>query len=288
MTGEDLTLDDLLPVKTARIVRPRPPALTSIPALLSTFQNEWDALALETFNLREQLTRTREELATSLYQHDAAVRVIARLTSERDEARDALSKVTVSGAGASNGDAMAVDAEALPEELVAKVEATQAKLSKSRKKRPVPEGWATAEDVSTFAISTESASNVEQPTTLSVEEDYAAVGGLGGHVAIYSIEANKVERSMQVSEPVTDSIWKGSRVVFATAKGSVKVFENGSEVVSFSDHAGPATALAMHPSGDILASVGSDKSFVFYDLVALKRATRVFSNSCKSAFRALF
>ncbi|KAK9791888.1 putative WD40-repeat-containing domain protein [Seiridium cardinale] len=283
VTGEDLTLDDLLPIKTARIVRPRPPALTSIPALLTTFQNEWDALALETFNIREQLTRTREELATALYQHDAAVRVIARLTSERDEARDALSKVTVSGNGASNGDAMAVDAEALPAELVARVEETQAKLSKSRKKRPVPEGWATADDISSFAVSTESASNIEMPTTLSVEEDYAAVGGLTGDVAIYSIEAEKVERSLQVNEPVTDSIWKGQRVVFATGKGSVKVFENGTEVASFSDHAGAATALALHPSGDILASVGSDKSFVFYDLVSLKRATRVFNNSSLTA-----
>lgn len=128
MSGEDLTLDDLLPIKSSRIVRPRPPTLTSIPALLSTFQNEWDTLALETYNLREQLARTREELATALYQHDAAVRVIARLTKERDEARDALSKVTVSAGAPSNGDAMVVDAEGLSEELAAKVDETQTKF----------------------------------------------------------------------------------------------------------------------------------------------------------------
>lgn len=127
ISGEELTLDDLLPIKSARIVRPRPPTLTSIPALLSTFQNEWDALALETYNLTEQLTRTREELATALYQHDAAIRVIARLTRERDEARDALSRVSVSAGAPSNGDAMAVDSEGLSEGLVAKVEETQAR-----------------------------------------------------------------------------------------------------------------------------------------------------------------
>lgn len=122
-TGEALTTDDLLPLTQSHIVRPRPPTLTSIPALLATFQNEWDALALETFNLKEQLSRTREELATALYQHDAAVRVIARLTKERDEAREALSKVSVS-AGATNGDAMAIDsAEGLPEDLAEKVNA---------------------------------------------------------------------------------------------------------------------------------------------------------------------
>lgn len=124
-SGEALTAEDLLPIKSSRIVRPRPPTLTSIPALLATFQNEWDALALETYNLREQLARTREELATALYQHDAAVRVVARLTKERDEARDALGKVTVTN-GAGAGDAMAVDSvEALPEELAAAVDETQ-------------------------------------------------------------------------------------------------------------------------------------------------------------------
>lgn len=138
VTGDELDLEDLLPIRTARVVRPRPPTLTSIPALLSTFQNEWDALALETYKLKQQLSQTREELATALYQHDAAVRVIARLTKERDEARAALSRVTVTagaggtGAGAAaNGDAMAVDNEALPEDLAGKVDETQKKYAYS-------------------------------------------------------------------------------------------------------------------------------------------------------------
>ncbi|KAI1402896.1 Prp19-domain-containing protein [Hypoxylon fuscum] len=283
VSGEDLGIDDLLPIKSSRIVRPRPPTLTSIPALLSTFQNEWDSLALETYNLREQLARTREELATALYQHDAAVRVIARLTKERDEARDALSKVTVSAGSASNGDAMAVDAEGLPEELAVKVDETQAKLSKSRKKRPVPEGWATAEDITSFAVETTNSLPVPQATTVSVQEAYAVIGGLQGNVSIYSIDSDKVERSLQVNEPVTDSIWEGSRVFFSTSKGSVKVFESGSEIASFSDHAGPANGLAIHPSKEILASIGSDKSFVFYDLVNLQRATRVYTNAALTA-----
>ena len=124
-TGEALTEEDLLPIKNSRIVRPRPATLTSIPALLKTFQDEWDTLSLEVYNTKEQLARTREELTTALYQHDAAVRVIARLTRERDEARESLSKVTVME-GAGNGDDMQVDSvEALPEELSAKVQETQ-------------------------------------------------------------------------------------------------------------------------------------------------------------------
>ena len=297
-TDEELDLDDLLAVKTARIVRPRPPTLTSIPALLSTFQNEWDSLALEAYNLQEQLARTREELATALYQHDAAVRVITRLTKERDEARLALSKVTVSAGSASNGDAMAVDSEALPEELVDVVNDTHQRsvpispalccpvfadlrrLSKARKKRPVPKGWVKADAVASFEKLATETVPVTKVTSVGVEGDYAAVGGFEGDVAIVAIESAKLERSFKVDEPITDTLWLGTRIIVATGKGSVKVYDAGSEVASFSDHAGPATGLALHPSEDILAAVGVDKSIVLYQLSTLKRVARVFADSC--------
>jgi pre-mRNA-processing factor 19 len=154
-------------------------------------------------------------------------------------------------------------------------------MSKSRKKRPVPQGWAKPDDIAAFAVGTTNALPVPQATTLAVQEDYAAVGGLDGTVAIYSVEADKLERSLKVDEPVTDSIWVGSKVIVSTSKGSVKVFDSGSEVASFSDHAGAVTGLSLHPSQEILASVGSDKSFVLYDLVNLRRATRVYTNAGK-------
>ena len=129
VNGEELSTDDLVELKTARIVRPRPPTHTSIPSLLSVFQNEWDAIVLETYELKQQLAQTRQELSTALYQHDAAVRVIARITKERDEARDTLSKLSISGGGSagSNGDAMQVDGQPLPDAIVAKVDAIQQK-----------------------------------------------------------------------------------------------------------------------------------------------------------------
>lgn len=127
MNGEELTTDDLIDIKTQRVVRPRPPTLTSIPSLLSIFQEEWDALALETYTLQQNLAQTRRELSAALYQHDAAVRVIARLTKERDEARDALSKVTVGATrSAAGGEAMQVDSEGLPQAVLERVENTQA------------------------------------------------------------------------------------------------------------------------------------------------------------------
>ena len=132
-TGEEVAAEDLIELRTPRTVRPRPPTLTSIPSLLGVFQEEWDALALETYTLKQNLAQTRQELSTALYHHDAAVRVIARLTRERDEAREALSKVSIgSRVPPTNGDAMQVDNTGLSDALIARVDETKAKYVDSQ------------------------------------------------------------------------------------------------------------------------------------------------------------
>jgi pre-mRNA-processing factor 19 len=109
VTGEKLEESDLVSVKASTYVPlsvmhqcsnqtplplgpgaavPRPPTHSSIPALLTALQNEWDALVLETFTLKQQYNSTRQELSYALYSQDAASRVIARLMRERDAARE--------------------------------------------------------------------------------------------------------------------------------------------------------------------------------------------------------
>ena len=48
---------------------------------------------LETHELRKNANKLRQELSYALYKEDAAVRVLARVMRERDEARQALASV---------------------------------------------------------------------------------------------------------------------------------------------------------------------------------------------------
>ncbi|KAL8763221.1 MAG: hypothetical protein Q9184_000939 [Pyrenodesmia sp. 2 TL-2023] len=282
VTDEELSTDDLVELKTSRIVRPCPPTLTSIPSLLSVFQNEWDALALETYTLRQQLVQTRQELSTALYQHDAAVRVIARLSQERDEAREALSRVSVLGTQTSNGEVMHVDSTGLPSDLIAKVEATQEKLSKTRRKRTPPDDWVTSDSLNSFVPVDQSEALYAGVRSFSVNPrgDLALVGGREGQLGVYSMSEKAIIQKMNAGPgSITDVLWTGDRAAASTSTGNVKIWENETEVASFAGHAGEVTALAIHPSGDILASVGIDNTYIFYDLLSNTIATRVLTNA---------
>ena len=280
-TGESLTSEDLIELQTARIVRPRPPQHTSVPSLLHIFQEEWDALALEAYTLKENLIKTRQELSTALYENEGAVRLIAKYKKERDEAKDALSKVNVGSTTATgDGDAMQVDSAPLSSSIIAKVDATQAELMKGRRKRPVPEEWATSDEISRYRAVDTSEPLYPGGSTLAVQDDLALVGGSDGVAGIYSISTQKVVHAVKGGGgAITDGLWAGSRVVVSTGSGRVKVFESQQEVASFSVHAGEVSGLALHPSGEILASVGVDKSYVLYDLTTDQVLTQVYCDS---------
>lgn len=144
VTNEPLTLDDIVAVQSPeKIVQARAPSDTSIVNLLKIFQNEWDALMLESFKLKKHLHSVRQELSHALYQHDAACRVIARVVKERDQARAELANTQQSMSIAIQGSqrsAMDVDEGGLDEVTISRIKTKSEQLSALRKSnKKVPE-----------------------------------------------------------------------------------------------------------------------------------------------------
>ena len=86
ITNEPLNEDQLIEIKKfQKVVKPKLPSVSSIPDLLGQLRNEWDACMLDSFELKQHLLTTRQELSHALYQLDASYRVIARLKNQVDE-----------------------------------------------------------------------------------------------------------------------------------------------------------------------------------------------------------
>ena len=98
ITGEPMNVSDIVPIELSatEIARsPRKSKQDSIPSMLAMFQNEWDGLTLELFDLRKQVAELKKELSLALYRQDAAVNVATTAIKEKDEARRALQQIAL-------------------------------------------------------------------------------------------------------------------------------------------------------------------------------------------------
>ena len=295
VTSEPMELSDLLPVKTTTTTKPRNLAATSIPGMLQLFQNEWDAVMLECFTLKQQLETVRQELGRSLYEHDAACRVIARLIKERDDARQALAEMRPSapaapavpaaasngGASAAGGSAAAMEVEAtgLSAEASAHIDATHKSLSKGRKKRAMPAGYPDAAALSAYSqVGAIPAAHTAGPTCLDshATQPRVATGGADGSVVIASSSAaDGLQKSGGYSSgsqrlsaiklhPTQDLLLASSH------DGTAKLHEASSGTLkhTFAVHAGPVTGCALHATGDYAVTASTDRTWALVDLNA--------------------
>ena len=155
------------------------------------------------------------------------------------------------------------------------------RLSKTRRKRTVPEDWATAETIENLKPSKSSKPQHPGASAIAIDStgELAVFGGADGDVTVYSISKAKAMHHVKAGAAVTDALWAGKTAVVSTASGEIKGFSGKKEAFSFSGHAGQATALALHPCEEILASVGVDKSYIFYDLTSLSQILQITTNT---------
>ncbi|XP_075250536.1 pre-mRNA-processing factor 19-like [Convolutriloba macropyga] len=306
INGEPLEIEQLVDINIAQPVKAKPPSATSVPAILKALQDEWDAVMLNSFTLRQQLQTTRQELSHALYQHDAACRVIARLTKEVNAAREALSAlkpqagVTPSAPPsaltpnslAQNPIQPSPNAQTTPQalvlaepigmtdEIINKLNENSNHLTTERKKRgkTVPEGLNPVDEVKGFEMKASQSGlhSASVPGILCVDvfqaDDSKILTGGMDKMAIVSNRSTEqiVSQLKGHTKKVSHAVYHTSRDVAFTASADCTVATWNVPEASCSNvikaHALPVTGLSLHATGDYILSCSEDKHWAFSDI----------------------
>lgn len=288
VTKEELTKDDLVAVKANKVVRPRPATATSIPGLLSTLQNEWDALMSETYELKTHLDTTRKQLSHALYQHDAACRVIARLLRERDAARAQVSQLQdqLSNSTPGHGSDAHDQAETgLTADMITRMTELAKGLSNTRKKRNFPTLAPVAEVKQLTCTGSHPIHQSTAPGILCVDihkadDNRIVTGGVDSQVILFDAEREKTVAKMcghtkkvvsVVLHPTKDVIISASqdataRVWTCDDATNWRASYTCAHVVR--KHSAEVTDVSVHPLGDYFLTASRDKSWALHDLLS--------------------
>jgi len=295
ISGDSLSEGDLIEINTTSLTKPRPPSATSIPAILKALQDEWDAVMLHSFTLRQQLQAARQELSHALYQHDAACRVIARLTKEATAAREALATLKPQAgvshsantsnipAGTTKIDDMEIVEPAeigMSEEVLQKLQDKATVLTSERRKRgkKPPEDLTSIDDIKSFnqVASHPGLHSASVPGILALDLQYndtskAITGGADKNAVVFNKDNEQVVATLKGhTKKVTSVIYHPYEEIGITgsADSTVRVWSipNSSCAYTIKAHEGAVTGLSLHATGDYVLSSSSDQHWAFSDI----------------------
>ena len=155
------------------------------------------------------------------------------------------------------------------------------RLSKTRRKRDIPEDWATNDALRALEAEPLRSLELADPTCMALDKsgDKVLVGTKSGNAKVVSLSKEDAVRTLgSFKGAITAVLWCGTSCVLASSTGSLQVYDEEREIFSISQHSDAITALAIHPSGRILASVGLDMSLIFYDLSKAVPVAQVFTD----------
>ncbi|KAI4838998.1 pre-mRNA-processing factor 19 [Plasmodium brasilianum] len=294
VSGEILTLQDLYPLKNEKIVKPRPISASSIPGLLSMFQTEWDSIISEMFSLRTHVNDIRNQLSHSLYQYDAATRVIAKLLKEKDSYKEEITNLRNQIFQLKSGNDINEFEIGITDELLNEMQNIAKDLLMNRKKRKIEnvcsvDKWKEFTNTNEFDIHS---SVVPGVTSLALDINKYKYnynhdhinhnffsGGKDGNIYYVSLSDNKIISKLQghlkkvnalISHPSnfvcisgsndkTVRIWKGD--------SDTNEYVTAHVITKHKDH---ITSLSLHPLENLFISASKDNVWILHDLETAK------------------
>jgi len=305
VTGEPLGKDDLVELRVdgGEATAPIDAGTMSVPELLVQLKQQFDASALEKYELRKKLMEARKELSHSLYRYDAACRVIARLMSQKDkpeapeeeEKDNAARKRTASEALApqeqpaskAKPDEEKIDRATAVVEDIANFAAT---ISALRKKRSMPADLIKADEFSKFEE--RSGGQVVGGGTVEISSmccygSLVAVGSSRGKVAIFDSTQGQVVAGAEIhhENPITSVSFVRSsslvdtgesagnaNVLVSDTSGVVKLWTpEGTKhalqgELSLTQGSAGLVSLSMHASGSYFMATSNNDSWYLCDV----------------------
>jgi len=248
--------------------------------------------------------RPPAELTHTLYQHDAACRVIARLTKERDQARAALSSFSpaaaAAAAAAADGGAMegveqpAGGAEVegaggvLSSEVVALLVATNEQMSAARKQRSKPTDLVSQDAIKGFAA-TSSHSGLHSASKGSINHielkedspDLLLTAGDDSKALLFDAAQEKVVATLKGhTKKVTSCVLHPSEDIAVTVGSDQKVCvwtaSTGKLQHTIKPHKKTITGVSLHPSGAFVTTCSEDGSWALTDIRSAEVLAHVF------------
>jgi pre-mRNA-processing factor 19 len=256
--------------------------------MLQGFQAEWDAVMLEVFTLKQQLTASQQELSHALYQQDAACRVIARLVKERDQYKRELGASRSSGAASASGNGMDVDVDGsdessvLPKAIVQRISAKTAELSSARESRKIGPSVATRDQVSTYqAVSSHNNHKASPAAVKCVDvmpaQDWIVSGGADKTVVVFDRASNKkLHTLVSHTKAVTalkclDAL---ALIVSSSEDGTIRSFNIGNGDIDQAEPievlSGGISCMDVHPIGDLVVVGSGSGDFAMVDITSRK------------------
>ncbi|CAG9479273.1 pre-mRNA-processing factor 19, putative [Plasmodium vivax] len=290
VSGEVLTLQDLYPLKNEQVVKPRPITASSIPGLLSILQTEWDAIISEMFTLRTHVNDIRNQLTHSLYQYDAATRVIAKLLKEKNDYKEEVKKLRNQILSIKSGNDLNEFEVGLSEDLLNEMQEVAKNLLMTRKKRNIEhvssaEQWKEVTNTNEFDVHSAAIPGV---TCLSLDinelkysyyDDHKNhsffSGGMDGNVYYVSLEQSKVLAKLQGHLKKVTAIVahpKYSLCISGANDKTVRIWKGDVETNEFATahviakHKDQITSLALHPMENYFVSSSKDNVWILNDL----------------------
>uniref|UniRef100_A0A8C7GCV3 Pre-mRNA-processing factor 19 n=1 Tax=Oncorhynchus kisutch TaxID=8019 RepID=A0A8C7GCV3_ONCKI len=281
MNGQPLSEEQLIDIKVSHPIRPKAPSSTSIPAILKALQDEWDAVMLHSFTLRQQLQTTRQELSHALYQHDAACRVIARLTKEVTAAREGEIYIYIH----THTHIMHLYTHTLM--YTHTHTHTLCTYIHTRLGKTVPEELVRTEDLSKYRqVATHAGlHSASVPGILSLDlcpsdTNKVLTGGADKNVVVFDKKEEQIIATLKGhTKKVTSVIYHPSQsVVFSASPDStIRVWSvtGGNCVQVVRAHEASVTGLSLHATGDYLLSSSEDQYWAFSDIQTGRVLTKV-------------